>query len=425
MWRVSLGVACAAVIACLAAGTGRAPASDAAETLRLTAAAAETGWISLAVRGPDRGAVVVRELTGAPGTTIARLTLRDGAAEQPRVVRWRCERRRRRFAATLRGSGARLAPATIVTPSCADRLRMIVVPAHVRPGRTATVRVTDTWRFGGVAAHACARLAAPATNCRRVRLPAGAVTRSARLRLVRPGRRTIVVRSEFGQRLAARVEVRRDARLRMLVTGDSMIFGLNETLAMDLGARGSVLGDAHPGRGITTPGGFLDWPAHARRKARVEDPDVTVLFLGSADAGYPLITPSGESAPCCEPAWVAVYAARASEMMAAFLRDGRGLVYWLLLPTPRSPAKARITNAENDAVRLAGRGFDDGVRVIERVADVIAPHGVYADAIRFGGRMEVVRESDGIHLAPPGVRIAADIVGRTLRGDGLLDPAAR
>ena len=72
-----------------------------------------------------------------------------------------------------------------------------------------------------------------------------------------------------------------------------MIFGLFETLAADLGERATVLGDAHPGRGITTPGGFLDWPAHARRSARTGRPDVTVVLVGAADAGYPLATGGG------------------------------------------------------------------------------------------------------------------------------------
>ena len=76
--------------------------------------------------------------------------------------------------------------------------------------------------------------------------------------------------------------------------------------------------------------------------------------------------------------------------------------------------------AENEGVRQAGAAFDDGVRVIERIADVIAPDDRFRETIRFGGRNRVVRDDDGEHLTAPGIRIATDIITRTMRGDGLL-----
>jgi hypothetical protein len=391
--------------------------------LRLTATTDELGWVSFAVSGPGHGSVVVRERTGSRTWTVARLSLRDGEATRAHAVRWRCVRRTRRFTATLRGPGDRSErkQATVSTPSCAGRLRMIVLPARVRPGHDASVRVADTWRFGGIGATVCAR-EGERERCKDVQLPEGTRMRRARLRMRRAGRRTISLRSEFGQRLTARVQVRDDARLRMLVTGDSIIFGLFEALGRDFGDRVSVLGDPQPGRGITNPRGFLDWPAHARRTARADEPDVTVVFLGFADAGYPLIASTGEAVACCDPAWVAAYASRVSEMMGSYLRHGRGLVYWVLLPAPRSPAKAAVVRAENVAVRLAGRDYPDGVTVVDKVAAILSPRGEYQDAIRLDGREQVVRDADGLHLAAPGIRVAADIVGATVRGDGLLEP---
>lgn len=417
MGRVRVAVAVVgAVIAC----TPMLPASAEDPGMRLTATTDQLGWISLAVSGPSRGSVVVRELTGPRASTVVRLSLRNGAAGRTHAVRWRCARRTRRFTATLGGPGDRSEPtrATVTTPSCAGRLRMIVVPSRVRPGHDVSVRVTDTWRFGGVTATVCAR-EGERKRCTRVKLPEGTRRRRARLRMRRPGRRTISLRSEHGQRLAAAVEVRDHARLRMLVTGDSIIFGLFEALGRDLGARGSVLGDPQPGRGITNPRGFLDWPAHARRTVRADEPDVSVVFLGYADAGYPLITPTGEAVACCERGWVAAYASRVSEMMGSYLRNGRGLVYWVVLPVPRSAAKAVVVRAENEAVRLAGRDYADGVTVIDKVAAILSPQGRYQDAIRLDGRMRVVRDADGVHLAAAGIRVAANVVGETLRGDGL------
>jgi hypothetical protein len=198
-----------------------------------------------------------------------------------------------------------------------------------------------------------------------------------------------------------------------------MIFGLAETLGGDLGRRALVTGDGHPGRGITTPGPF-DWPLHARRSARGVRPDVTVVVLGAADAGYPLTTPEGMAVQCCEPPWVAAYSLSVRTMMDAYLRDGRGLVYWVILPAPRSPEKAKVMHAENEAARQASGGDDDGVLVVDRIAEVLAPHDSFQEAIRYQGRQRVVRDSDGVHLAPSGIRIATNILKDLLRGDALL-----
>ena len=421
MWRVRTVVACAVFVLALVSAPGGQSASAGPASLSLKVGSSEPGWVSLQVSGPQTGTVVVREVTGGRSVEVTRLVLRGGSAAREQGVRWRCAGRVRRFVARLRGSAVRAATAVVTTPSCADRLRMIVVPGRLRPGESASVRVTDAWRFGGIAARLCARPEGNATRCTRVRLAPDTTTKRAGVRLRAAGQRTIALSSEFGQRIERRVQVRDDARLRVLVTGDSIVFGLFQALAGDLGDHGSVRGDPQPGRGITNPHGFLDWPAHARRTARTDKPDVTVVFLGYADAGYPLVAESGETVACCDPPWVAAYATRVSAMMTSYLRDGRGLVYWVLLPTPRSAAKTRVARAENDAVRLAGRGFDDGVRVIEKVADVISPEGRYHDSIRIDGREQLVRDSDGVHLTALGIRIVTDIVRETLRSDALLD----
>jgi hypothetical protein len=419
MWRVRIAVPGAALLAAVVLALAPTRASPADATLKLTVTSDETGWLSLVVRGARDGPVVLRELIDGGSRAIANVTLRDGAAERGRATRWRCRRRTRRFEARAPGPAGPTATATITTPSCADRLRMIVVPARVRPGQEVSVRVSDTWRLGEISAKVCAGRGDAASPCRRVTLPPGVRTRRAHMHLRRTGRRTIVLRSAFGQRLATAVEVRTDAQLRVLVSGDSMTFGVFEALAGDLGDRGAVQGDPHPGRGITTPGGFLDWPAHARRVARTARPDVTIVFLGAADAGYPLTAGSGQAVPCCDPAWVALYAGIVRGMMSSYLRDGRGLVYWVLLPAPRSAQKAKVFDAENDAIGQAGRDLD-GVRVITRVARVLAPGDRFRETITFHGREVVVREADGVHLTSDGVRVASGIVEEALREDRLV-----
>jgi len=409
------------VLAGLAPAVSQAPAS-APDSLALTAVSRERGWVALTVSGPADGSVDVRELVGGRSLPVARLSLSGGKAELERATPWRCRRSVRRFRATLQAPGAapRAATATIATPSCERRLRMIVVPARVRPGQSATVRVTDSWHLGGISTSLCVRSAGATTGaCRRVRLPEGTITRRAHVRASRPGRRAIALRSTVGQRLDATVDVRRDARLRVLVTGDSLVFGLGETIGRDLGRRGSVKGDAYPGFGISTPAP-IDWPTRARRTARSDRPDVTIVLLGSADAGYPLKPASGAAVPCCDAPWKAEYARRARSMMAAWLRDGRGLVYWVLVPAPRSPDRAKVVSVENDAARQAAARFDDGVRVIDRVAAVLAPDDRFTAAIRVHGRERTVRDPDGVHFTNLGIRITTNILKDALRDDGLL-----
>ena len=437
MTRMPIAAALAAILAALAAATGSiagapdpARAQQQRQQLRLTASSSDRGWVTLTVAGGVDGATVeVAEQIGARRSPIASLSLRGGVAELRRAARWSCDRRERRFVATAAGpDGAAIdtATASITTPSCAKRLRATVVPAQVRPGGLAAVRITDSWGFGGVSTIVCVRARKgtprpPRRSCRRLKLAAGSPALRARVRLARPGHWTITAGGLGSARptFARQVEVTARPRLRILVTGDSMIFGLYEALARDLRGRAIVEGDPHPGRGLTTPR-FLDWPAHARRSARTSRPDVTIVLVGAADAGYPLRTPTGETVPCCEPSWVAAYGRRVRGMMRSYIRGGRGLVYWVLLPAPRSSVKANVIAAENAGVRLAGHGLGDGATVIDRIADVLTPGEQYSDSIVVGASRHVVRDEDGVHLAAPGIRIAADILTGTLRRDGLL-----
>ena len=313
------------------------------------------------------------------------------------------------------------APGTL-TGDRAGRLTTIVTPARVRPGQAVNVRITDTRGLGGVRARVCAARSAGPARCRDVRLRANQATVRSRVRLPRAGAWTVTVSSSRLTTQRRRVDVHPQARLRVLVTGDSMIQGIFEVLTRLLArVGGTVRGDPHGGSGITKP--VLDWPAHARRTARAVRPDVTFVMLGAANDSRPLRTAAGATVTCCDAAWIAEYSERVRRMMAAYLSGGRSLVYYALLPTPRlppdNPRKVQEFQAVNAAIRAAAAGFPDGVRVIDEIADVIAPDGQYRDRITYRGRSTVVRERDGVHLARSGLQIAAAIVRRRLSADAM------
>jgi hypothetical protein len=107
-------------------------------------------------------------------------------------------------------------------------------------------------------------------------------------------------------------------------------------------------------------------------------------------------------------------------MMRAYLRDGSGRVYWLLLPTPSKPTFARVFRAVNAGLRRAAADFPDGVRLID-IGRVIAPGGRFRQRVTYRNRSVSVRQDDGVHLSVAGAEIAASLIIRALRRDGVLE----
>jgi hypothetical protein len=106
-------------------------------------------------------------------------------------------------------------------------------------------------------------------------------------------------------------------------------------------------------------------------------------------------------------------------MMLAYRRRGKARVYWLTLPAPRSRSWSRIYRAVDRALVRARRSFRRGVRLV-RIDGVFTPHWRFRVRMRWRGRSVVVRQADGIHLSPAGAGIAATLVVRGLRRDGVL-----
>jgi hypothetical protein len=243
-----------------------------------------------------------------------------------------------------------------------------------------------------------------------------------RVRLPRAGRWTVSLR-----RALERTPLRRSvvaspgARYRVLVTGDSMVYGIIDVLTRAVRKTGgTLLGDPHPATGITKPS-LLNWPQHAARSARADRPDASVVFLGAAADTFPLAVPDGRRVDCCGPEWVAQYTRAVRAMMASYLRHGRALVFWVLLPAPREADRAASSHAINRAITTAAASFRDGIRIVD-IGPAISPGDVYRDRAMYRGRLRAIREPDGIHLANAGVHIASDVILRALRREGVATP---
>jgi hypothetical protein len=221
-----------------------------------------------------------------------------------------------------------------------------------------------------------------------------------------------------GTRVSGVVDVRPlGGHLRLVAAGDSMIQIIDGDLRERLGGEHvAVRFDDHVSTGISKPF-MLDWVRHARRDARTRRPDVTVMFLGAND-GYSLPATGGR-APCCGRRWIRAYAGRAGAIMRAYARHGRGRVYWMLLPAPRGRAFREVFTGVNAALRLAAARHPDTVRLVDLGA-TFTPHGRFRQAIRWHGRRIGVRQADGVHLNAAGASIAATLIIRAMRRDGVV-----
>lgn len=194
----------------------------------------------------------------------------------------------------------------------------------------------------------------------------------------------------------------------LLVTGDSMSEPLDSDLAGDLIPKGiHVTQDPHIGTGISTTF-IVNWAQLSVAQVKAYHPQAVVVFIGAND-GFPMSGPGGNQVSCCSAQWAAIYANRVRQMANTYRQAGAAHVYWLTLPTPRDPARAKISRVVNAAIAVGVAPWASQVTVLNTVA-IFTPGGVYRDAMKIGGVETIVRQSDGIHLNDAGSSLLARAV---------------
>jgi lysophospholipase L1-like esterase len=400
------------LVALVAAACAATAAAQAPPALSLTADIAHAGRISLDVTGPPGATVTLSALVGPEEQPLGTVTLAaDGTGRLAHAATWVCSPRRRAFRAT---TGATTVDTAVHTPGCGHRYAIDVGPRHPRAHRPATVTLTDRWRLGAISAPVCAHGPAGARRCGTIDLPDGTARGAWRFHPKAAGRWRVTVHRPGAHRWHTTRYVRpRTGRVSLLATGDSMIQIIDGFLKQRLqSSKVAVRSDARISTGITKPS-LLDWPAHARTQVHRLHPDVTVMFLGAND-GFGL-----DGAACCGHAWQVAYAHRASGMMRTYARRGLGTVYWLLLPAPRRADFARVYRAVDKALLRAADRHPGVVRIVD-LRRTFTPDDRFHQSIRWHGRSVSVRQSDGTHLNVAGARIAASIIIRAMRRDGVV-----
>jgi hypothetical protein len=191
----------------------------------------------------------------------------------------------------------------------------------------------------------------------------------------------------------------------LLVTGDSLSQPLDQELARRLAGSVKVVRDPHVGTGISKSI-IVDWGKLSESQVARNHPSAVVVFIG-ANEGFPMKGPGGRDVQCCGVDYAAVYASRVRQMMNTYRQAGAARVYWLTLPTPRDPDRAKVARTVNAAIAVAADPWRAQVRVVDTVP-IFTPGGRYRDAMDVGGQEKIVRESDGIHLNETGSSYLAD-----------------
>jgi lysophospholipase L1-like esterase len=292
----------------------------------------------------------------------------------------------------------------------------LAAPRRGGIGREVEVAVRRAAAAGRYAAKLCVAPPAIGWSCRKLVFRDGVRRLTPDFGLAAPGRWLFEVRNHRQRAREATRVAPRGGKLKVLVTGDSMAQLFDHYVADGLGGSAAVRSEAHISTGLSKPS-MLDWVANARGQAGRMRPDVTIVFIGAND-GFPMPTPSGATAPCCDSAWVKEYARRAAQMMRSYRRGSAGRVYWLTLPAPRGGSFRTVFGPVNAAIRQAARDTRS-VRVIP-IDRIFTPGFVFRDTLLWGGRTVSVRQGDGVHLNNTGASIAARKTIARMRANRIL-----
>jgi lysophospholipase L1-like esterase len=306
-------------------------------------------------------------------------------------------------------------PDTEPAPPKHQRL-WVAAPSRGAIGRKVKVAVRRRGTIGRYEAKLCVAPPAEDWACRKLVFRDGVRRLAPDFELAAPGRWLFEVRNHRQRAREATRVAPRGGKLKVLVTGDSMAQLFDHYVADGLGGSAAVRSEAHISTGLSKPS-MLDWVANARGQAGRVRPDVTIVFIGAND-GFPMPTPSGATAPCCDSSWVKEYARRAAQMMRSYRRGSAGRVYWLTLPAPRGGNFRTVFGPVNAAIRQAARDTR-GAQVVP-IDRIFTPGFVYRDAIMWGGRHVGVRQGDGVHLNNTGASIAAQKTIARMRANRIL-----
>jgi hypothetical protein len=194
-------------------------------------------------------------------------------------------------------------------------------------------------------------------------------------------------------------------RLRVVVVGDSLAAGLGIYAERVLSP--SLTRVSKQGRistGLSRPD-YFNWPAEMQQVMDVFDPDLVIVMSGVND-NQGLESPGGQlETPIGTPQWPPAYEDRVKRFTRIAVNAGAHVV-WVGLPIVANKGRWELFQRQNGIFeRVASRVPNTAyVDTWDRFA---TEDGDYSAYFRDDGKVELVRESDGIHFNGTGYDMVA------------------
>lgn len=194
-------------------------------------------------------------------------------------------------------------------------------------------------------------------------------------------------------------------KLRVAVVGDSLASGLG--VFMERVLRPTVTRVTK--QGIISTGlareDYFNWPAALRQIMDSYDPDLVVVMTGVND-NQALLSPGGDvETPIGTFEWPRAYEQRVEDF-ARIAVDRGAHVVWVGMPIVSDRDRWPLFQRQNEIFERVAERTPNMVYV--DVWDRFAqPDGGYSAYFRDGGKVELIRESDGIHFNGTGYELVA------------------
>ncbi|MGY6501660.1 MAG: SGNH/GDSL hydrolase family protein [Acidimicrobiales bacterium] len=189
--------------------------------------------------------------------------------------------------------------------------------------------------------------------------------------------------------------------LRVWVGGDSMSQVFGQSLVAFVGETDLMTStlDYRISTGLTRPD-YFNWPAHLATEMDRLDPEAVVIMFGANDA-QGLETDDGQVFQLLTDGWTAEYRRRVAGTMDLLRADGR-VVYWVGQPNMRSGNFAANMAGLNEIYRSEAESRP-WIRYVDSYALFSNDAGSYEAFLPgLDGRVQDLRQGDGIHLSRPG-----------------------
>lgn len=197
-------------------------------------------------------------------------------------------------------------------------------------------------------------------------------------------------------------------KLRVAVIGDSLASGLGVYLERVL--RPALVRVSRQGRistGLARPD-YFDWPAAMSEIVDNFQPDLIVVMLGENDNQALRNAAGHEETPVGTYEWPQAYGERVEDFMRSATSKGARVV-WVGLPIVSDKGRWGILERQNAVFDQSATGVRD-VTYLDTWDMFESPDGGYTAYYRSDGKVELIRESDGLHFNAAGYELLARAV---------------